>query len=46
MVRWLLEDVTLLQDEIITAHVRFKGGATQTLPLPISHGRRSALKAH
>jgi hypothetical protein len=34
--------VTLLQDEVITAHVRFKGGATQTLPLPISHGRRCA----
>ncbi len=42
MVRLLLEDVTLLQDEVITAHVRFKGGATQTLTLPISHGRRSA----
>src|SRR6266702_3181897 len=30
MVRWLLEDVTVLQEEVITAQVRFKGGATQT----------------
>src|SRR2546429_4994677 len=30
MVRLLLEDVTILrQEEVITAHVRFKGGATQ-----------------
>src|SRR6266849_1680026 len=42
MVRLLLEDVTLLQDEVITAQVRFKGGATQTITIPISHGRRSA----
>ena len=42
MVRLLLEDVTVLQDEIITAHVRFKGGATQTITIPLSHGRRSA----
>jgi DNA invertase Pin-like site-specific DNA recombinase len=34
MVRLLLEDVTLLGGETITAHLRFKGGATQTLVLP------------
>jgi len=42
MARLLLEDVTLRKDEIITAQVRFKGGATQTITLPISQGRRSA----
>ena len=34
MVRLLIEDVTLIQTEQITAHVRFKGGATRTLTLP------------
>ena len=34
LVRLLLEDVTLLQTEEITAHVRFKGGITKTLTLP------------
>jgi len=33
MVRLLLEDVTLIRGNTITAHVRFKGGATQTLSL-------------
>jgi hypothetical protein len=42
MVRLLLEDVTLRKDEVITAQVRLKGGATQTMTLPISQGRRSA----
>jgi DNA invertase Pin-like site-specific DNA recombinase len=42
MVRLLVEDVTLLQEEVITAQVRLKGGATQTLTLPISDGRRTA----
>jgi hypothetical protein len=42
MVRLLLEDVTVLQDEVITAHVRFKGGATQTRTVPLGHGRRTA----
>src|SRR6266851_2898925 len=42
MVRLLLEDVTLRKDEVLTAQVRFKGGATQTITLPISQGRRSA----
>ena len=34
LVRLLLEDVTLLQTEEVTAHVRFKGGITKTLTLP------------
>ena len=34
MVRLLLEDVTLLQRETITVHVRFRGGATTTLTVP------------
>jgi len=34
MVRLLLEDVTLIRQDQITVHVRFKGGATQTLTLP------------
>jgi hypothetical protein len=42
MVRLLLEDVTLCKDEVITAQVRFKGGAVHTMTLPISQGRRSA----
>ena len=42
MVRLLLDDVTLLKDEVITAQVRFKGGATQAISIPLSHGRRSA----
>ena len=33
MVRLLIEDVTLLKDECLTAHVRFRGGATETLEL-------------
>jgi hypothetical protein len=40
MVRVLLEDVTVLSDdETITAHVRFKGGATETVTVAVSHGR-------
>ncbi len=42
MVRLLLEDATVLHNKVITAHVRFKGGATQTLTVPLSHGRRTA----
>ena len=34
LVRLLLEDVTLTQNEEITAHVGFKGGITKTLTLP------------
>ena len=38
MLRLLVEDVTVLKDKQITAHVRFKGGASKTLmlPLPVS----------
>jgi recombinase-like zinc beta ribbon protein len=35
MVRLLLEDITLLRHDHITAHIRFKGGATRTLTLPL-----------
>ena len=35
MVRLLLEDVTLSRSEEITLHIRFKGGATKTLKLPL-----------
>ena len=35
MVRLLIEDVTLLRRNGITVHVRFKGGATQSLSLPL-----------
>ena len=34
MVRLLLEDVTLIRQDQITVHVRFRGGVTQTLTLP------------
>jgi hypothetical protein len=35
MVRLLLEDVTIIKRNTISVHVRFKGGATQTLSLPL-----------
>lgn len=35
IVRLLIEDVTLIRQHHITAHVRFKGGATRTLTLPL-----------
>lgn len=35
MARLLLEDVTLLKDTEITTHLRFRGGATRTLTLPL-----------
>lgn len=35
MARLLIEDVTLLKGKQITAHVRFRGGAAQTLALPL-----------
>ena len=35
LVRLLLEDVTLLKNREITAHVRFKGGITKTLTVPL-----------
>jgi len=34
IVRLMLEDVTLIKDKEITAHVRFKGGATRTISIP------------
>jgi DNA invertase Pin-like site-specific DNA recombinase len=38
MARLLIEDVTLIRGERVTAHVRLKGGSTRTLdmPLPLS----------
>jgi hypothetical protein len=35
MIRLLLEDITLLRGEHITLHIRFKGGATKSLSLPL-----------
>lgn len=35
MVRLLVEDVTLVKTQEIVAHVRFRGGATKTLALPL-----------
>ncbi len=35
MVRLLIEDVTLLRQDEIVAHVRFRGGATHSLHLPL-----------
>jgi hypothetical protein len=35
MIRFLIEDVTMTREEDITLHVRFKGGATKTLKLPL-----------
>ena len=35
MIRFLIEDVTMTRGEDITLHVRFKGGATKTLKLPL-----------
>lgn len=44
IVRLLIDDVTLIKAEMITAHVRFSGGATRTLvldrPLPIAQIRK------
>jgi DNA invertase Pin-like site-specific DNA recombinase len=46
MVRLLIEDVTLTKAEQITAHVRFRGGATRSLrlpiPLPAGEGRKTS----
>jgi hypothetical protein len=35
MIRFLIEDVTMIRADDITLHVRFKGGATKTLNLPL-----------
>src|SRR3989440_6292554 len=46
VVRLLIEDVTVLKAEQIVAHIRFKGGATQTitvlLPPPFAQSRLTA----
>jgi DNA invertase Pin-like site-specific DNA recombinase len=44
MVRLLIEDVTLTQAQQITAQIRFRGGATRTLSLPLPLGWGSARK--
>jgi len=45
MVRLLIEDVTLTKDSGITAHIRLKGGTSQTIslqpPLPINELRKN-----
>ena len=35
LVRLVLEDVTLIRSDGITAHIRFKGGVTQTITVPL-----------
>jgi len=35
MARLLIEDITLVKSKEITAHVRYRGGATHTLTLPL-----------
>lgn len=35
MIRLLIEDITLNRADAITAHIRFRGGSTRTLTLPI-----------
>ena len=35
IVRLLIEDVTLIKTDVITAHVRLRGGATRTLTVPV-----------
>jgi len=35
ILRLIIEDVTLHEDEQITAHIRFKGGATKTVTVPL-----------
>lgn len=45
MIRLLIEDATLIRGSQITAHVRFKGGATKTLTLPISPSAPELRKA-
>lgn len=35
LARLLIEDVTLLRGDQLTAHIRFRGGATRTLDLPL-----------
>ena len=35
IIRLLIDDVTLIRDQQITAHIRLKGGQTHTLTLPV-----------
>jgi len=35
LIRFLIDDVTVTRADTITAHVRFRGGSTRTLTLPI-----------
>jgi DNA invertase Pin-like site-specific DNA recombinase len=35
IVRLLIEDVTLIKTDVITAHIRLRGGATRTLTIPV-----------
>ena len=35
LIRFLIDDVTVTREDTITAHVRFRGGSTRTLTLPI-----------
>ena len=44
MVALLIEDITLLKAEKITLQVRFKGGATTTLRIPLSLNARQGRK--
>jgi DNA invertase Pin-like site-specific DNA recombinase len=46
MVRLLLEDVTLLRAAEVVAQVRFRGGATQTLRLPLPLSAVELRKTH
>lgn len=35
LIRLVIDDVTVMKDTVITAQIRFKGGATQTLTIPL-----------
>src|SRR5258708_1855227 len=46
MVRLLLEDVTLLKTDEVVAQIRFRGGATHTLRLPLPRSAPELRKTH
>src|SRR6266851_9827743 len=46
MVRLLLEDVTLLRTDEVVAQIRFRGGATQTIRLPLPLSAPELRKTH
>ena len=46
MVRLLLEDVTLLKADEVVAQIRFRGGATHTLRLPLPRSAPELRKTH